>query len=448
MVLVLLSLFVGGCTGRTHQVASSPAATTSAAPHREIITEPIAITPEVVGKLQPQGGFQLGIEREREDGYSHLRNRRVVLVANNSSVDRLGYHTAERFVQSKDFTFKRLVLLSDDRATTSSALLTVLDQYPNLPVSYLNRAKFRLDDEMLRGADAIAFDAALSGIRVDIETVALGAALQEATLRNIKIVVFDRPTAIFVTYFEGPPADVDMLGSREAILPIPMVPGLTVGELANLANKRFGLQADLVVVPMTSWTRFEANNWLTTPLSEGVLTKLRGSFRYEVSLTPPFQYGFTALATTLDLTDPEMWDLSRVEAEPYKPAKLILVPRGMTAGDLLGKLSEQNPTGATLAIERTTTETGTTDALTIIPSGAADILPVELSLQLRFALKGATRNKVEGAASDPYGTRLILQAFERGLTPEQIRRRWSVSSDYKNYSDLRQRYLLYPNEKP
>ena len=79
-------------------------------------------------------------------------------------------------------------------------------------------------------------------------------AMQAARAAGKRVVVLDRPNPTNGLGIEGDllePGHESFVG----MYPIPMRHGMTVGELAQLFNKDFGIGCDLTVVPMQGWRR-------------------------------------------------------------------------------------------------------------------------------------------------------------------------------------------------
>jgi uncharacterized protein YbbC (DUF1343 family) len=78
--------------------------------------------------------------------------------------------------------------------------------------------------------------------------------MQAAARKKIPFVVLDRPNPIGGEIVEGALLD-PAFKSFVGMYPIPARHGMTVGELAALFNKEFGIGADLVVVRAEHWRR-------------------------------------------------------------------------------------------------------------------------------------------------------------------------------------------------
>jgi uncharacterized protein YbbC (DUF1343 family) len=79
-------------------------------------------------------------------------------------------------------------------------------------------------------------------------------AMESARAHHKKFFVLDRPNPINGLQIEGNLHEFEF-HSFVGMYPIPMRHGLTVGELAQLFNKEFGIGCDLEVVKMEGWQR-------------------------------------------------------------------------------------------------------------------------------------------------------------------------------------------------
>ncbi|MGE0653986.1 MAG: exo-beta-N-acetylmuramidase NamZ domain-containing protein, partial [Alphaproteobacteria bacterium] len=111
---------------------------------------------------------------------------------------------------------------------------------------------------MLRGIDVLVFDIQDIGARYYTYISTMGLAMQAAAQARIPFVVLDRPNPLGGTYVSGfvlEPALTSFVGQY----PIPIVHGLTVGELARMMKAEgwlSGLEAlELSVIEVRGWKR-------------------------------------------------------------------------------------------------------------------------------------------------------------------------------------------------
>lgn len=108
--------------------------------------------------------------------------------------------------------------------------------------------------EMLNGLDALVFDLQDVGARVYTFVWTMTLAMEACRDAGIRFVVLDRPNPIGGALREGPVLR-EGFESFVGLYPIPLRHGLTVGEIARLANEKFGIGCDLEVVPCEGWNR-------------------------------------------------------------------------------------------------------------------------------------------------------------------------------------------------
>ena len=111
---------------------------------------------------------------------------------------------------------------------------------------------------MLANVDVLVYDMQDAGVRFYTYLSTLGLCMEAAAEKGIPLVVLDRPNPLGGMLTDGPVLP-DSLRSFVGAFPIPVIYGLTVGELATMANGESwlagGIRADLTVVRMEGWRR-------------------------------------------------------------------------------------------------------------------------------------------------------------------------------------------------
>jgi uncharacterized protein YbbC (DUF1343 family) len=107
---------------------------------------------------------------------------------------------------------------------------------------------------MLDGLDVLVIDLQDVGTRIYTYIYTMANCLTAARRHGVKVIVCDRPNPIGGDAVEGPMLEKGY-ESFVGLYPIPMRHGMTIGELAQLFNRHFGIGADLDVVPMRGWQR-------------------------------------------------------------------------------------------------------------------------------------------------------------------------------------------------
>ncbi len=186
--------------------------------------------------------------------FAPLRGRRVALVTNHSALDRAGRHVVDLLHEADAVTL--VSILSPEhglRGTEDAKVASGTDERTGLPVHSLYGETRRPTEAMLAGVDAVVFDVQDVGVRFYTYVATLGMVMEEAARRGLGVVVLDRPHPTGGLRVDGPVQDPDLVGRFTSYWPLPVVHGLTIGELAWLMNER--LAADLVVVPCEGWRR-------------------------------------------------------------------------------------------------------------------------------------------------------------------------------------------------
>jgi uncharacterized protein YbbC (DUF1343 family) len=187
-----------------------------------------------------------------------LRGRRIGLVANPASVDGSFRHVVDRAASAAGVTLAAVfgpqhgfrANLQDNMIETPHAR----DERRRVPVHSLYSDTREPTAEMLAELDALVIDLQDVGARIYTFVYTMANCLRAASRHGVPVLVCDRPNPIGGEAVEGPmlaPGYESFVG----LFPIPMRHGMTIGELARLFNERFGIGAELEVVPLEGWHR-------------------------------------------------------------------------------------------------------------------------------------------------------------------------------------------------
>ncbi|MDI6784673.1 MAG: DUF1343 domain-containing protein [bacterium] len=131
---------------------------------------------------------------------------------------------------------------------------TYTDAKTGVPVYSLYGKTRKPTQEMLENIDALIFDIQDVGSRYYTYVYTMAYAMEAAKEKGIPFIVLDRPNPINGELIEGPVLD-PKFSSFIGLYSIPIVHGLTVGELAKLFNQEFNIHCDLRIVPVKGWKR-------------------------------------------------------------------------------------------------------------------------------------------------------------------------------------------------
>ncbi|MEY2924826.1 MAG: hypothetical protein RLZZ337_1374 [Bacteroidota bacterium] len=131
-----------------------------------------------------------------------------------------------------------------------------VDEKTGLPVLSLYGSTKKPTPEMLKDLDIVIFDIQDVGVRFYTYISTMHYVMEACAELGKKVVVLDRPNPNGF-YIDGPILQ-DEYKSFIGMHPIPIVHGLTVGELAKMINGekwlKNGVQCDLVVIPCANYT--------------------------------------------------------------------------------------------------------------------------------------------------------------------------------------------------
>lgn len=201
------------------------------------------------------GPVKTGIDVLEEQQFAPLSGLRIGLVTNRSGFDANGRRTIDVLKQAPGVALVALFApehgLDTDR---DERIGDSHDAATGLAVHSLYGNSQRFPDASLEGLDALVFDIQDAGVRFFTYETTLGYALEAAARRKIPLFVLDRPDPLGAERFGGPMLDTGH-ESFTGFFPLPLLPGMTVGELAALFNRERLIGADLRVIPMSGYRR-------------------------------------------------------------------------------------------------------------------------------------------------------------------------------------------------
>ncbi len=197
-----------------------------------------------------------GLDVLEDQKFAPFEGKRVGVIVNQTSVDRSGRRAVDAMRAAginvtAIFAPEHGITGKEDRSDIADAK----DAVTGLPVwSLYSDGRYRMTPQMLNGVGALVFDIQDVGARFYTYGCTMLYALEQAGKSKIPFYVLDRPNPISGTRVEGPMLDTN-LESFVGCYALPIRHGLTMGELAAMANaeKKFG--ADLHVIRMKDWER-------------------------------------------------------------------------------------------------------------------------------------------------------------------------------------------------
>lgn len=196
--------------------------------------------------------------------YAHLlKGKKLALVSNHSGKLADGTHLADALHAYQDAELKVLFgmeydIRSNDYSVPRDAESAV-DRATGLTKHNLYGEHHKPSKEMLGDVDAIVFDIQEVGARFYEHINILGFVMEAAAENDVEVIVLDRPNPVTGLGVDGFITDDGKRFRFGSYAKVPVVHGMTVGELARFYNDegelRGGRRVKLEVVPMSGWKR-------------------------------------------------------------------------------------------------------------------------------------------------------------------------------------------------
>lgn len=186
-----------------------------------------------------------------------IRGQRVGLITNYTGVNSRFTSTIEVFHQHPEINL--VALFGPEHGIRGEAqagekVTSYTDPETGLAVHSLYGETKKPTDAMMEGIDTLVYDIQDVGVRYYTYISTMCYAMEKAAEKGLKFIVLDRPNLV-----RGDVVDGNLLNpefsSFIGLYPIPIRYGMTLGELALMVNREFGIGADLTVVPMEGWQR-------------------------------------------------------------------------------------------------------------------------------------------------------------------------------------------------
>jgi uncharacterized protein YbbC (DUF1343 family) len=200
-----------------------------------------------------------GIEVVLTDSAHLIAGKRLGLLTNHTGIDRQGRRDADLLLTAHGA--RLTVLFSPEhgfRGTEDrSGLPDSRDSATGLPIYSLYGGSHNAALSALDSIDVLLIDLQDIGARHYTYIATATQSMRDAARAGKRVIVLDRPDPIGGRDVQGNVRarvgnpDSELVG----FLPVPMRHGMTLGEMARMANDLMALGADLVVVPAAGWNR-------------------------------------------------------------------------------------------------------------------------------------------------------------------------------------------------
>jgi uncharacterized protein YbbC (DUF1343 family) len=377
----------------------------------------------------PLHAVELGIDVLQKNNFDLLRGKRVGLVTNQTGVNSAGEKT--RLILRKHVNLVALYTPEHGLDGTEKAGIEVRsrkDPLTGLKAWSLYGDTRKPTPAMLAGIDVLVLDMQDIGCRSYTYISTMGKCLQACAEQGKELVILDRPNPLGGNRVEGMGIDPKWI-SFVGQFPIPYVHGLTMGELALMANARgwMGPRCRLQVVKMRGWTRE-----MTWPMTG--LRWVPTSPNIPLAMSPNY-YVITGivggLAGGLDLRLFSPWAFQVLGASWMKPGQMISYLRNRESG---------------VGVVPSTTSAGPAVMFQANPTGGGDLTATALytlaesNRQSRGLIFSKASKSMLNLFYKVYGSDTIRRDLAT-KRPEQIVASWKPALE--RFRAERQTYLLY-----
>jgi len=384
------------------------------------------------------GKVKSGLEVLLQNPPPLLIGKHVGLITNPTGVDRLLRSSVDLLAARSDIHL--VALFGPEHGVRGDALGSFADgtdPKTHLPVYSLCCRTHSPSPASLKGLDALIFDIQDTGARFYTYTSTLALSMQAAASRGILFVVLDRPNPLGGVEVAGPVLD-PRWKSFIGMYPIPILHGMTVGELARLFNREFGINANLMVIPMDGWKR---SMWFDDTGLPWVITS-PGIPHFQTAVLYPAMgpLGDTNLSVGVQTTKPFEF-VGATYAEPWQLRSKLEARRlnGVAFREAYWRGAPWLETGGP---QFAGVEIRVTDR--------AAYHPVDLTLQILDVVRHLYPNRFQWGpqAGGGYlfdldmGTDKVRHELSLGKSPQQIEHEWQADLDH--FMKIRASYLLYP----
>ena len=196
-----------------------------------------------------------GIDVLERQKFACLAGKRIGVVTNQTGLDVEGRRTIDLLAKSR--TCKLVRIFSPEHGIAGAVdtqVADATDAATGLPIISLYGDVRKPTPKMLADLDALVFDIQDAGVRFYTFETTLGLCMEACAERKIPMFVLDRPNPLGGERIDGPIADANDLGFT-CYAPLPVMHGMTMGELARYFKGERHIGCELTVLPLEHWRR-------------------------------------------------------------------------------------------------------------------------------------------------------------------------------------------------
>jgi uncharacterized protein YbbC (DUF1343 family) len=350
-----------------------------------------------------------------------LKNKRVAVVANPTSV--IGsVHLVDTLISSGIQVVKIFAPEHGFRGEAGNGdhVNDGTDKKTKLPIISLYGNHVRPTAEMLSNVDVIVFDIQDVGVRFYTFLATMQEVMEAVVLSNKEFVVLDRPNPNGY-YIDGPVMTDSKLYSFVGQLPIPIVHGCTLGEMAKMINGEGwlnnGKTCELTVIPCTEYNH---NSYFELPIKPSPnLPNITSIYAY------PSLCWFEG--TCISIGRGTNLPFQQFGFPNCKVGEISFTPKEIPGVSTNPPFENQLCKGIKVSFEKR---------------------PTQLNLSWLMSMYASYPNKEKFFSAPNFfdklaGSSQLRKQVVEGVSEVDIRASWQADLDH--YKTVRKKYLLYPD---
>lgn len=381
--------------------------------------------------IAPNHHVLTGLDVLEQEKFAPLKGKKVGLITNHTGLDANGRRNVDAM---RDAGVQVTALFSPEHGMTGKEdkqdVADSKDTATGLPIWSLHyNGNYRLTPEMMRGVDTLVFDIQDVGSRFYTYSCTMLYALEAASKTGVPFYVLDRPNPVTGVHIEGPLLD-DNLRSFVGCYAMPIRHGLTLGELATMANGERKLNADLHIIKVKNWSR---GDWLdSTGLSwidpSPNMRSLNGATLY-------FGLGMLEYAKNYSVGRWTDVPFEQIGAEWIHGTELARFLNERSIPGVRAYATRFTPSGPPL-------KDTPLEGVRFVIVNREQFSSVRLGLEVAFALGKLYPGKIEiETCRKLIGNRKVIESLKSGEDPRAIEQR--IEEDLRTFEERRRPYLLY-----
>jgi uncharacterized protein YbbC (DUF1343 family)/CubicO group peptidase (beta-lactamase class C family) len=436
--VILLTNFVHPKAGKSLTALRSRVATIAAAaigadaPGVSVVGYNEAMeTAGVRRMIAPNHRVMTGLDVLEQEKFATLIGKRIGLITNQTGFDQNGRRNLDAM---RDAGVQVTALFSPEHGLTGKEdrqdVADSKDAITGLPIWSLHyNGRYRMTAEMIRGVDGLVFDIQDVGARFFTYSCTMLYALEEASKAGLPFYVLDRPNPVTGAHVEGPLLDDD-LQSFVGCYSMPIRHGLTLGELATMANGERKFNADLHVIKMKNWSR---GDWFdSTGLS---WIDLSPNMRSLNSATLYFGLGMLEYAKGYSVGRGTDAPFEQIGAEWIRGAELARFLNERSIPGVRAYATRFTPTAPPL-------KDRPLEGVRFIIINREQFSSVRLGLEIAYALAKLYPGKIDiESCRKLIGNRKVIELMKSGNDPRTVEQQ--IEEELSAFEGRRRPYLLY-----